>query len=68
MKHFTERRNKAATWKRQLTPKVVRELDKKRKFAQKMIVQASGELNFQVMDAAYSPPRRFVVKLRVQNM
>ena len=28
-----------------------------------MIVQASGELNFQVMDAAYSPPRRFVVKL-----
>ena len=31
--------------------------------AQKMIVQASGELNFQVMDAAYSPPRRFVVKL-----
>ncbi|KAK9190966.1 hypothetical protein WN943_019576 [Citrus x changshan-huyou] len=29
-----------------------------------MIVQASGELNFQVMDAAYSPPRRFMVKLK----
>ncbi|XP_024039462.1 uncharacterized protein LOC112098087 [Citrus clementina] len=63
MKQFTKRRHEAATWKGQLTPKVVRELDKKRKLAQKMIVQASGELNFQVMDAAYSPPRRFVVKL-----
>ncbi|KAK9211410.1 hypothetical protein WN943_000786 [Citrus x changshan-huyou] len=63
MKRFTKRRHEAATWKRQLTPKVVRELDKKGKIAQKMIVQASGELNFQVIDAAYSPPRRFVVKL-----
>ncbi|KAK9227179.1 hypothetical protein WN943_012228 [Citrus x changshan-huyou] len=63
MKRFTKRRHEAATWKGQLTPKVVRELDKKRKLAQKMIVQTSGELNFQVMDAAYSPPRRFVVKL-----
>ncbi|KAK9208847.1 hypothetical protein WN944_001208 [Citrus x changshan-huyou] len=28
-----------------------------------MIVQASGDLNFQVMDRAYNPPKRFVVKL-----
>ena len=28
-----------------------------------MIVQAFGELNFQIMDATYSSPRRFVVKL-----
>ncbi|KAH9768456.1 SWIM-type domain-containing protein [Citrus sinensis] len=63
MKRFTKRRHEAATWKGQLALKVVRELDKKRKLAQKMIVQASGELNFQVMDAAYSPRRRFVVKL-----
>ena len=32
-----------------------------------MIVQASGELNFQVMDAAYNPPRRFVVKLETRT-
>ncbi|KAH9681171.1 SWIM-type domain-containing protein [Citrus sinensis] len=42
MKWFTKRRHEAATWKGQLTPKV---------------------LNFKVMDAAYSPRRRFVVKL-----
>ncbi|KAK9205168.1 hypothetical protein WN943_015435 [Citrus x changshan-huyou] len=33
MKRFTKRRHEAATWKGQLTPKVVRELDKKRKLA-----------------------------------
>ncbi|KAK9221766.1 hypothetical protein WN944_010195 [Citrus x changshan-huyou] len=32
-----------------------------------MIVQASGELNFQVMDAAYNPPRRFIVKLETRT-
>ena len=67
MKRFTKRRNEAATWKWQLTPKVLRELGKKRKLAQKMIVQASGELNFQVMDAAYNPPRRFIVKLETRT-
>lgn len=28
-----------------------------------MIVQASGDMNFQLMDKMYFPPRRFVVKL-----
>ena len=32
-----------------------------------MIVQASGDLNFQVMDRAYNPPRRFVVKLKFRT-
>ncbi|KAH9648646.1 SWIM-type domain-containing protein [Citrus sinensis] len=63
MKRFTRRRNEAATWKKQLTPKVLKDLDKKNKIAQKMIVQASGDLNFQVMDRGYNLPRRFVVKL-----
>ena len=67
MKQFTKRRNKAVTWKGQLTPKVSRELEKKRKLAQKMIVQTSSELNFQVMDAAYNPPKRFVVKLETRT-
>ncbi|KAH9751096.1 SWIM-type domain-containing protein [Citrus sinensis] len=63
MKRFTKRRNEAATWKKQLTPKVLKDLDKKNKIVQKMIVQASGDLNFQVMDRGYNPPRRFIVKL-----
>ncbi|KAK9222471.1 hypothetical protein WN944_010907 [Citrus x changshan-huyou] len=63
MKRFTKRRNEAATWKSPLTPKVLKHLDKKSTIAQKMIVQASSDLNFQVMDKSYYPARRFVVML-----
>ncbi|KAK9175146.1 hypothetical protein WN944_027152 [Citrus x changshan-huyou] len=67
MKRFTKRRNEAATWKSPLTPKVLKHLDKKSTIAQKMIVQASGDLNFQVMDKAYYPARRFVVMLECRK-
>ena len=63
MKRFTKRRNEAATWKSQLMFKVLKQLDKKNKIAHKMIVQASRNLNFQVMDKIYYPTRRFVVML-----
>ena len=42
---------------------MLNELDKKNKIAQKMIVQAYSDLNFQVMDKVYCPTKRFVVKL-----
>ena len=67
MKRFTKRRNEAATWESPLTPKVLKHLDKKSTIAQKMIVQASGDLNFQVMDKAYYPARRFVVMLECRK-
>ena len=63
MKRFTKRRNEAATLKKQLTPKVLKELNKQNKIAQKMIVQALGDLNFQVMNRANNPPRMFFVKI-----
>lgn len=63
-KQFIKIRNETATWKRQLIPKV---LDKKKKIVQKVIVQAYGDLNFQVMDKAYNPTKRFVVKLETKT-
>lgn len=63
-KQFIKIRNETATWKRQLTPKV---LDKKKKIVQKVIVQASSDLNFQVMDKAYNPTKSFVVKLETRT-
>ena len=67
IKQFTTRRNEAATWKSPLTPKVLKHLDKKSTIAQKMSVQASGDLNFQVMDKAYYLARRFVVMLECKK-
>ncbi|KAK9208792.1 hypothetical protein WN944_001152 [Citrus x changshan-huyou] len=63
MKRFTKRRNEANSWPKTIAPRIYKELDKTYKKGEKMIVHPSGDLNFQVIDKAYYPARRFVVKL-----
>ncbi|KAH9749969.1 SWIM-type domain-containing protein [Citrus sinensis] len=63
MRRFTKRRNEGNTWQKTIAPRIYKELDQTFKKGEKMIVQPSGDLNFQVMDKSYYPARRFIVKL-----
>ncbi|KAH9718054.1 SWIM-type domain-containing protein [Citrus sinensis] len=64
MKRFTKKRNEGNTWQKTIAPRIYKELDQTFKKGEKMIVQPSGDLNFQVMDKSYYPARRFIVKLK----
>ncbi|KAH9671368.1 SWIM-type domain-containing protein [Citrus sinensis] len=63
MKRFTKRINEGNTWQKTIAPRIYKELDQTYKKGEKMIVQSSGNLNFQVMDKSYYPTRRFIMKL-----
>ena len=63
MKRFTKRRNEGNTLQKTIAPRIYKELDQTFKKGEKMIVQSSGDLNFQVMDKSYYPAMRFIVKL-----
>ncbi|XP_015384963.1 uncharacterized protein LOC107176660 [Citrus sinensis] len=63
MKRFTKRRNEGNTWQKNIAPRIYKELDQTFKKGEKIIVQSSGDLNFQVMNKSYYPSRRFIVKL-----
>ncbi|KAH9715583.1 SWIM-type domain-containing protein [Citrus sinensis] len=63
VKRFTKRRNEGNTWQKTIALRIYKELDQTFEKGEKMIVQSSGDLNFQVMDKSYYLARRFIVKL-----